>query len=70
MTNLHEQLVKINAEITNHCSDLYVRLTPEVLKLVQASGRKFSFFENQVESGVWIDVTFAYEPYWAEKQAK
>ena len=62
MPSLYEQLLTADAEITNYRSDLYVRLTPETLKLVKASGKSYSFFTNQREGGTWIDVPFAYDP--------
>ncbi len=70
MQSLYQQLVAINAEIANHYSDLYVRNTPEALKLVKHSGKVYSFFTNQREGGTWIDVPFAYDPHWEKKQAQ
>lgn len=65
--SLYKQLVAAGAEINNHFSDLYVRWTPEAMKLVQDSKKSFSFFTNQVAGGTWIDVPFAYDPYWESK---
>lgn len=70
MTSLYQQLVAISAEIANHYSDLYVRYTPEVGKLVRRSGLAYSCFTNQVEGGCWIDVPFAYDPFWEGKKGR
>jgi hypothetical protein len=66
---LYEDLDKLGAEIENHCSDLYVHFTPEVLKRVKASGLKFSLFTNLIDKRLWIEVPFAYDPWWDRRRS-
>jgi hypothetical protein len=61
---LYEALKSIGAKIDNHESDLYVLQTPETLALVQDSGSKYSTFVSQLDGEVWIDVPFAFLPWW------
>jgi len=59
-------------DISSHYSDLYVRYTPEAAAVIaewkqekQLTGWGMcSFFTNQVEGGRWIDIPFAFDPYW------
>jgi len=78
MKTLHERLTDAGCEIGNHYSDLYVRYTPEAAAIIDewrkdnglTSGWGMcSFFTNQVEGGRWIDIPFAFDPYWKGVQA-
>ena len=61
-------------DIDHHCSDLYVRRTPAVTKLLKEhfgdDPRKmpttFKSLTNPVGS-VWYDIPFVYDPFWAER---
>jgi hypothetical protein len=61
---LYDALIAAGCEIDSHESDLYVKAT-----LVAESGRLRSFFTHQVTGETWIDVPFAYLPWW-EKRAR
>ncbi len=73
--SLYKQLKRIGLkegrgaadEIGHHESDLYVKASPETRALVKASGRPYSFFKSNVDGKTWIDVPFAYEPFWELK---
>ena len=53
--------------IDHHESDLYVLSTPETRAFVKASGLAHSSFRNNIDGRTWIDVPFAYDPFWARK---
>jgi hypothetical protein len=77
MTTLYERLTeRIDAkDISSHYSDLYVRYTPEAKQIIDEYKREndlrgwglCSFFTNHIEGGTWIDVPFAFDPYWTNK---
>jgi hypothetical protein len=60
-------------DISSHESDLYVRWTPEAQAVINEWRREnglmdgwglCSWFTNQVEGGTWIDIPFAFDPFW------
>lgn len=63
MALLYEVLNNVGAVMANHESDLYVRFSHGVLKIVKESGVKFSLFTS-TDGRVWIEVPFMYEPWW------
>lgn len=65
--SLYQILVAIGAEIDSHASDLYVKSTPEVLALVQLSEKNYSTFKSNIDGETWIDIPFAYDPFWEMK---
>ena len=65
--NPYHALLELGVPIDNHESDLYAEATPEALAIVKASGWSWSTFTNQITGTLWIDVPFAFEPFWAAK---
>jgi len=55
--------------IDHHESDLYVRDTPLVRAIIRQFGRESSSFTSKVDGHRWLDVPFAYEPFWTKKAA-
>ena len=78
--NLYQDLVDAGIPIDSHASDLYVKFTPETRATVEALLAKYpehakntSTFENQRpdEKGqLWLEVNFAYQPFWEEAAAE
>jgi hypothetical protein len=66
--NPFQALKAAGCEMDNHESDLYVRATPEALAIVKASGWTYETFRHQVTGQLWLDVAFAYEPWWERRQ--
>lgn len=64
---LYELLTELGAVIHNHESDLYTPATPDAQRLAREGGYAYGVFENQVEGGPWLDVPFAYIPWWEAK---
>jgi hypothetical protein len=69
-TNPYKQLKALGVPMDSHESDLYVQATPEAVSIVKASGWSHMFFQSQIDGNTWIDVAFAYEPFWEKKQAR
>lgn len=71
MSHLYDQLVEIGAELDNHESDLYVKLTAEVLGIVRKSDVKyFTTFKSQIDGEIWLDLPFQYKPFWDKKASR
>ncbi len=66
---LYEELVAAGCEIENHESDLYVVVSEAALSIL--AGYEFrstlSFFAS--EGRRWVDVPFAFDPFWAVAMA-
>ena len=68
MKTLYEQAVeRMNKdEIRYHESDLYLKVTPVSLALID----KYEFrsnvtrFTSQIDRRLWFEIPFAYDPYW------
>lgn len=56
--------------IDHHESDLYIRDTPTTRALVRQFGLNSSTFTSKVDGQRWLDVPFAYEPFWDKKAKK
>jgi hypothetical protein len=53
--------------IDHHESDLYVRDTPVARLVILQFGLNSSYFTSKDDGHRWIDVPFAYEPFWTKK---
>ena len=67
MTSLYKTLVAAGCQIDSHESDLYARVTPESEAIVKVSARPFSHFLSKLDGKMWMDVPFAFEPWWEAK---
>ena len=67
MNTLYQELKKRGQETSNHESDLYVKLTDESMRLVKCSGLSHSIFTSNIDGKQWIDVPFAFDPFWDAK---
>lgn len=70
---LHAELLAIGAEMENHESDLWVRWTPESDRLVTEHyarlGIRPQSTRHQTDAGApWIEVPFAFEPWWKARK--
>ena len=64
---LYESLKAAGIETDHHESDLYFPATQssrEILARFPLQKSNARPFVNQVSGGVWIDVPFAWDPYW------
>lgn len=66
---VYDAIKRLEIPHANHYSDLYLPNTPQVHAILRAHGVKINghnaaYFRNQVEGGIWIDIPFAFVPYW------
>lgn len=64
---LFEKIVQLQIPHSNHYSDLYIPVTTQTTQLLKEHNAPTNIFINQVEGGLWYDVPFAYDPYWAAR---
>jgi len=64
---LYEDLVAAGIPTDSHESDLYVLDTPEARALLAKHGKQGSGFVSQIDRRRWLDVPFAYDPFWTKK---
>jgi transposase-like protein len=65
--DLYSKLKATGAKMDSHESDLYVEATPQTESIVRSSGHSFSFFTSNIDGKRWIDVPFAYQPFWDKR---
>ena len=69
--DLHADLVAAGQQIDSHESDLYVLDTPEARRIIAKHMPDFnvdaSVFTSARGDGSWIDVPFAFTPWWAAR---
>ena len=66
-TTLYDTIKAAGIEHSNHESDLYLPDTPEVLAILEnfpLQKGNAQRFRNQITKTTWIDVPFAYTPWW------
>ena len=68
MPSLYKDLVRARIPTDHHESDLYVLDTPEARATINRYGYKFRTFTSNLDHKRWIDVPFAYEPFWEKKE--
>lgn len=59
-------IVQAGIQYSNHCSDLYVPDTKETRAILAQFPEicMTTRFRHNEYNTIWIDVPFAYEPYW------
>jgi hypothetical protein len=57
-------------QIDSHESDLYIKGTPEAFAIVKRTGASYSTFRSNIDRETWIDVPFAYLPWWEARATK
>jgi hypothetical protein len=68
--SLYQEACKAGLQMDSHYSDLYLLRTPTAIRLCQEHAAHWSTFTSQIDGKPWLDVPFAYEPYWAAKQSR
>jgi len=70
-TTIYQDALLAGLRLDNHCSDLYIKACPEAFALVRKHGVKTATtFVSLVDGEVWIDVPFAYDPFWKNRGKK
>jgi hypothetical protein len=66
-SSLYQALQEAGIETDNHESDLYVKDSPEARAIIEEFGDSYEPFNADDGSGRWLDVPFAYAPFWESK---
>lgn len=61
---LYDACVQANLTLDNHESDLYIKDCPKARELLEQYGKSYYVFNSQVDDQLWLDVPFAYLPFW------
>jgi hypothetical protein len=67
--DIYQQMIDVGAEIDNHESDLYIKVTPSTRQIVddyQFKGN-VTTFTSQVDGCQWFDIPFAFKPWWTKR---
>ena len=70
--NLYQRLKEAGCELDSWQSDLHVKSTPEAREVIaqfEAEGgiTNKEGFTSQIDGARWIDLPFAYQPWWDAK---
>jgi hypothetical protein len=67
--SLYTDCVAAGLKIDSHESDLYIKDGYEARKLVVDNGKVtlMKEFVSEIDGKPWIEVPFAYDPYWEKK---
>lgn len=59
-------MIDAGVPVDSHESDLYVKLTPESVAILENYEHRDICrpFQNQIDGLTWVDVPFAFEPFW------
>lgn len=73
--DLYRLLVEAGCEIGSHYSDLHVKATPKALSIIRDFNRMnlpvaAIPFRSQIDGSRWLDIPFAYSPYWEKRHAR
>ena len=67
---IYQALKRAGVPLDNHESDLYAKDT-ETSRLIMAQyEHSFSGFLNQQDGQRWLDIPFAFDPWWDRRCAK
>lgn len=70
---LFNAIKQAGIEFASHESDLYLPDTPEVRAILEkypVSKSNAQRFKNQLNGEIWLDVPFAYLPFWERRTVK
>lgn len=72
--SIYDELKGAGCELDSHESDLYVKDTPEARAILDGNGKKVDGwnvqpFTSAIDGARWLDIPFAYRPYWDRLEA-
>ena len=70
--SLFQAIKKAGIPYETHESDLYLPATKEVLELIKKyhPQSNIQVFKSEIDGKTWIDIPFAYEPWWEKRTKK
>lgn len=70
--SFYTEAKELGVPMDSHESDLYLKLTQEVVDLLvryKEEKAKSMLFVSEIDKEMWIEIPFAYDPWW-ENRAK
>lgn len=67
---LYQACLVAGLPVDNHESDLYVLASEQARVLVKEYKQTCTSFVSQIEGKVWLEIPFAFDPFWAKKDRK
>jgi hypothetical protein len=69
---VYHQLKAADIPTSNHCSDLYCKVTSESRSIIDQYEYKSNVttFKSNIDGTLWYDIPFAFDPYWEEAGVK
>lgn len=64
---LYQRIIEEGIEHSNYYSDLYIPSTPENRAILKEFDAPVESFLNNETGTRWLDIPFAYDPYWESK---
>jgi hypothetical protein len=64
---LSQEAERLSLGMDSHESDLYLRATPEALELLERfplHKKNAQAFTCEIHGGKWLDIPFAFDPFW------
>ena len=62
---IYEAMKRLDIPMDSHESDLYVKMTPGSIAICKAfNAYNTSLFRSEIDHSTWIDIPFAYQPFW------
>ncbi len=65
--SLFDEAKSLELEIDTHCSDLYIKITPESKRLIEKHKSGWSKmatrFRSEIDGCIWFDIPFGYPHY-------
>lgn len=64
--DIYEQLKNAGVKLDHHESDLYAKVTPESIEIINKWNYKsiVRIFTSNIDDSMWYDIPFAYTPFW------
>lgn len=69
--SLYQRMIDAGVRVEGHYSDMYVPDTPQVREIIHTHDVRVhytSFPSNVAPHEQWLDIPFAFMPYWEAKQ--
>jgi len=75
LDSIFQQATAAGLEMGNHSSDLHLKDTPEARAIIAAwetetgMSKSATYFVSGIDNTRWIDLPFAYDPFWEGRAA-
>lgn len=66
--SLYQHIKQSRQEYDHHQSDLYIKATHENILLCKKLGASFEYFTSEIDRERWLDIPFAYDPFWEKRE--